>query len=1048
MEIQFSADWATPYLTAPTGPLSIGLGLVLALLIAAIIWKTYRSLYRLGLARLLMTIGLAAGGSLLAGSTWLVLKDPALGWALGPRLPIAGLVPLVLAAWFLGVLPAGLTGLAVGFVTAGQTDHSVLSVLGACLAGLSIGLLLRQDYQGRLFAWLRRPVVATVLVSILLWPIPLWRSLCVPLVLEPVGGWRAQVQYLLLLLAPGLLAGLLMEAIHLLAPGSQPVRRPVRTAAHQRSLTKRLIAALIPLLLLATFGAAYGVNLVAVRTVTNQLESSLQLTTKGVQNELEWSRRATESTLTQLALEIAATPETLTQPRDLDAAGLFAALWVFSPSGEPISAQRMVPDIHPPDADSLNSLIQEPTRWAWTEDGHLLVLAPVTDRAGSPLSYLVAAIPAKDRMALALPERPTGHSFLGPVFAKPEGASLDQAWLLSSSGTDPDQVHLSGSPRPTESGSSAPQRFLTANGDLVVVVSLPSHGLEMATVATPRALFAASMLVSMPFLIMLALGITSTALVYFVVTAKSLEPLSQLVSDARRAARGHWPVPLQALTPDEVGRLSLVIEEMRRSSQAHSQQIALLAELSDASGSRADLRRSLDDWLRELVAGLTTARRPILFENLIRSPRPERFAPALVAGAQALAIVPLVANGTYLGMLYLQYPTPQTFPQMERGFLKALARQAALLIGHVEATARWHRAEQQLKALLEASFDPAIILSGEGELLAANRSAEHAFGFDMEEERGKAITPDLAGEGLYRFAARLTASNPPLTSEIATRSHRTFSVRAAPFGQGKQHPAGWILAARDLSDLKRLDALKRDFVAAFSHDLKTPLQYLHSLITAIPMIAELTLKQKELIERCVEELDGASDLIEGIVELAKIESVRQLRLLPCQLPALLSQAMDAHRVAAREKRIRVHLELGSQPPLIIADQEMILTAIGHLLENAIRFTPPGGQVILALTEDEEWVILQVKDTGIGIPSDEQHRVFERFYRGRDAVDTGIPGNGLGLSAVRAVAAAHGGKVWLDSEVGRGSSFYIALPKDAHRANLPEGLPEETTRPSL
>jgi len=942
MEIQFSADWATPYLTAPTGPLSIGLGLVLALLIAAIIWKTYRSLYRLGLARLLMTIGLAAGGSLLAGSTWLVLKDPALGWALGPRLPIAGLVPLVLAAWFLGVLPAGLTGLAVGFVTAGQTDHSVLSVLGACLAGLSIGLLLRQDYQGRLFAWLRRPVVATVLVSILLWPIPLWRSLCVPLVLEPVGGWRAQVQYLLLLLAPGLLAGLLMEAIHLLAPGSQPVRRPVRTAAHQRSLTKRLIAALIPLLLLATFGAAYGVNLVAVRTVTNQLESSLQLTTKGVQNELEWSRRATESTLTQLALEIAATPETLTQPRDLDAAGLFAALWVFSPSGEPISAQRMVPDIHPPDADSLNSLIQEPTRWAWTEDGHLLVLAPVTDRAGSPLSYLVAAIPAKDRMALALPERPTGHSFLGPVFAKPEGASLDQAWLLSSSGTDPHQVHLSGSPRPTESGSSAPQRFLTANGDLVVVVSLPSHGLEMATVATPRALFAASMLVSMPFLIMLALGITSTALVYFVVTAKSLEPLSQLVSDARRAARGHWPVPLQALTPDEVGRLSLVIEEMRRSSQAHSQQIALLAELSDASGSRADLRRSLprllratvkgtnasaaavllwngaaaeatvirehrggvrtpsDHWLRELVAGLTTARRPVLFENLIRSPRPERFAPALVAGTQALAIVPLVANGTYLGMLYLQYPTPQTFAQMERGFLKALARQAALLIGHAEATARWHRAEQQLKALLEASFDPAIILSGEGELLAANRSAEHAFGFDMEEERGKAITPDLAGEGLYRFAARLTASNPPLTSEIATRSHRTFSVRAAPFGQGKQHPAGWILAARDLSDLKRLDALKRDFVAAFSHDLKTPLQYLHSLITAIPMIAELTLKQKELIERCVEELDGASDLIEGIVELAKIESVRQLRLLPCQLPALLSLAMDAHRVAARE----------------------------------------------------------------------------------------------------------------------------------------------------
>jgi two-component system phosphate regulon sensor histidine kinase PhoR len=248
-----------------------------------------------------------------------------------------------------------------------------------------------------------------------------------------------------------------------------------------------------------------------------------------------------------------------------------------------------------------------------------------------------------------------------------------------------------------------------------------------------------------------------------------------------------------------------------------------------------------------------------------------------------------------------------------------------------------------------------------------------------------------------------------------------------------------------MSDLKALDALKRDFITAFSHDLKTPLQRVRSLLTVIPMFSELTAKQKELLQTCTEQLDGLSALIGGIVELAQVEGARDLHLAPCQLAVLLSQVAEEHRALAKGKHVRVHLEIGAQPPLLLADEDLVRLALRHLLDNAIRFTPSGGQVVLGLSADDEQVTVYVRDTGMGIPPDEQPRVFERFYRGREAIAAGIPGNGLGLAVVRAVAEAHGGRAWVESVPGEGSTFYVALPRAGGRVGPGEPEEERLTR---
>ncbi|MGQ9567412.1 MAG: HAMP domain-containing sensor histidine kinase [Anaerolineae bacterium] len=1075
MELLFSLDWPIPYLVVPRDPAGLALSLLLALLLALAAFRGYHR-DRRALMPWLVGLAAATGGSVLAGSVWLEATVPALRWVLGPRVPVLGLVPAVLAAWFGGVLPAGLAAAAAGIATAGQTDHSLTSVLAASLAGLVLAHLLRQDFTGRTFALLRRPALATLVAS-LLWPVPFWRFLAAPALWAPPGAWT---WLLLALLGPALAAGVLGEALALLAPSGRPVQKPARVGPHQRFLAGRLMAAFVPALLSVALVGAFVANLTAARAVARQAEAALPSTAHALRNEMEWTRRAAESALSQMAAQVSATPDRLPTAATLDARGLFSALWVLDSTGEVVSAQ---PDPSAPlDLALLLRLAQDPNGWVWAPAGELLVQAPLLDGEGKARGYLVGAIPARERIAALLAE--VGSPFpTGLYFLQPQGVPLAQAWFFEFQGSPvPSPEALQRAEAVGETGGRM-ARFSTSAGYVGFATPVEGCGVSLGLLLPVQTLAASALRVLWPLLAALALSATGAAAACSGLTASALHPLERLVQVAGRIARGHWSTQVQIASPDEVGRLALAIEEMRRTLQARGQQIALLADLAEGSLEHDQVQVHLvrllrgllrsseanasavviwgghpeasslvreqeagaavpsDPWIKGLAEDLALQRAPLFHERLLQAPLVDRFAEPLALGVQAVAALPLTLNGTYLGMLYVQYPTSQNFSQMDRGLLLALARQAALLLGYAEARTRWGQAEQELHALLEASYDPALVLSGEGRVLAANRAAERAFAFDLARWRGKPVTPALAGEDLARLVGRILTAQAPLSSEGTVRGQRTFAFQAMPFGTDGGRPAGWVLVARDMSDLKALDALKRDFITAFTHDLKAPVQRVRSLLTVIPMFSELTAKQKELLQTCTEQLDSLSALIGGIVELAQVEGAQDLHLAPCQLAAILSQVAEEHRAVAKGKHIRVHLEIGAQPPLLLADEGLVRLALRHLLDNAIRFTPSGGQVVLGLTTESEQVTLYVQDTGVGIPPDEQPRVFERFYRGREAVVAGIPGNGLGLAVVRAVAEAHGGRAWVESVPGEGSTFYLALPRAGRKVGPGEPVPE-------
>ncbi len=1076
MELRFSLDWAVPYLVAPRDPAGLALSLLLGLLVALAAFAGYRR-DRRGAVPWLVGVAAAAGGSVLAGSVWLEPHVPALQWLLGPRMPLLGLAPVVLAAWFGGVLPAGLTAAAVGFVAAGQTDHSPVSVLAASLSGLLLAHLLRQDLVGPTFALLRRPAIAALFAS-LLWPVPFWHSLTAPALWAPAG---AGAWPFLALWAPALVAGALGEALALL-PVGHPVQRPARVAPHQRSLAGRLTAAFLPALLLVALAGAFAANLTAARSTTRQAEAALPSTAHALHTEMEWTRRAAEGALSQMAAQVATAPARLPTAASLDARGLFSALWVLDPAGQVVSAQPDPPA--PLDLALVLRLTQDPNAWVWTLTGELLVQAPLLGPEGDTRGYLVGAIPARERVAALLAH--AGNPFpTGLYFFQPQGATLAQAWFFRAEGS------TAALPEGVEGATAEAQgrlvRFATPAGHVGFATPVEGCGASLGLLLPAQAFAASALRVAWPLLAALALSTVGAAAICSGLTASALQPLERLVQTAGRIARGHWSTQVQVTSPDEVGRLALAIEEMRRTLQARGQQIALLADLAEGSLEHDQVQVHLvrllrgllrsseanasavvvwgghpeasslvreqeagaavpgDSWIKGLAGELALQRTAVFHERLLQPTLVDRFAEALALGVQAVAALPLSLNGTYLGMLYVQYPTPQNFSQMDRGLLLALARQAALLLGYADARTRWGQAEQELHTLLETSYDPALVLSGDGRVLTANRAAERAFAFDLARWRGQPVTPALAGEDLARLVGRILAAQAPLSAEGTVRGQRTFAFRAVPFGVEGGRPAGWVLVARDMSDLKALDALKRDFITAFSHDLKAPLQRVRSLLTVIPMFSELTAKQKELLQTCTEQLDGLSALIGGIVELAQVEGARDLHLAPCQVAVLLSQVAEEHRAAAKGKGLRVHLEIGAQPPLLLADEGLVRLALRHLLDNAIRFTPPGGQVVLGLAVEGEHVTLYVRDTGVGIPPDEQPRIFERFYRGREAVASGIPGNGLGLAVVRAVAEAHGGRAWVESVPREGSTFYLALPRAGRKVGPGEPAAVRTTQ---
>jgi two-component system phosphate regulon sensor histidine kinase PhoR len=280
------------------------------------------------------------------------------------------------------------------------------------------------------------------------------------------------------------------------------------------------------------------------------------------------------------------------------------------------------------------------------------------------------------------------------------------------------------------------------------------------------------------------------------------------------------------------------------------------------------------------------------------------------------------------------------------------------------------------------------------------------------------------------------------------KQDQVIELAVAPLRDGDGKLAGAVAVMHDVTELRHLQGMRKDFVANVSHELKTPLTAISGLVETIlsDQSAMDPAQLQQFLQRVQRQNDRMITLVQDLLTLSRIES-EEYELSPerYDLTGVVTDIIRTYRPQAEIRGLSLRSELPGEPVPLHIDVEAVRQIINNLVDNAIKYTPEGGQVVVSLTAREDTVECSVADTGLGIPEDEQDRIFERFYRVDKGRSREIGGTGLGLAIVKHLARALGGQISLASRLGQGSTFTLRLP-DQGVAGLNPALTSQGENP--
>jgi two-component system phosphate regulon sensor histidine kinase PhoR len=365
---------------------------------------------------------------------------------------------------------------------------------------------------------------------------------------------------------------------------------------------------------------------------------------------------------------------------------------------------------------------------------------------------------------------------------------------------------------------------------------------------------------------------------------------------------------------------------------------------------------------------------------------------------------------------------------------EAPAEVAGLLYGLHHAHARLHhtlalleRDRAQMATIFQHMADGVLVLDAEERIQVTNPAAARLLRARSLVGRGLA---EIARDAELVELARAARERQPVSQVIELQGGSMSGPRRWVQVAATRLPGGerTLVLLQDVTDLRRAEAARRDFVANVSHELRTPVAALKALVETLEAGAlEDPEAGPDFLRRMHVEVDGLAQLVAELLELARAEAGKlELELAPCQPSELLKEAVERTRPYAERLGLQVSLADVPEPELDIeADARRISQVLSNLLANAVKFSPPGGRIEAGARASDGWVEFWVADTGVGIQPDQLVRVFERFYK-TDPARTGS-GTGLGLAICKHVVQAHGGSIWAESGgQGQGATFRFSL----------------------
>jgi len=331
----------------------------------------------------------------------------------------------------------------------------------------------------------------------------------------------------------------------------------------------------------------------------------------------------------------------------------------------------------------------------------------------------------------------------------------------------------------------------------------------------------------------------------------------------------------------------------------------------------------------------------------------------------------------------------------------------------------------RLTTVLDHMADGVLITDREGQVQLINAAAARLLNTDEQRALGRSFAQVAPHYPLIELWKRCREQGGEQTDTVEISRHGLFlQAIVTPFAEAEAQ--GYLIILQDLTRIRRLETVRRDFISNISHELRTPLAGLKALVDTLrggaiknPPAARRFLKRMDA------EVDALTQMVEELLELSRIESGQApLRLAPTPVAEVVIPPVDRLRPQAERAGLELTISLPPDLPPVLADVERARQVLTNLVHNAIKFTPSGGRVTVAAQTAAEGMLFSVQDTGVGIAAEDLPRIFERFYKADRARSGG--GTGLGLAIARHIVQGHGGRIWAESVAGQGSTFYFTL----------------------
>ena len=389
--------------------------------------------------------------------------------------------------------------------------------------------------------------------------------------------------------------------------------------------------------------------------------------------------------------------------------------------------------------------------------------------------------------------------------------------------------------------------------------------------------------------------------------------------------------------------------------------------------------------------------------------------------ARSVVVVPMFGRNHLLGVLLLGNEQVGYFKLEHLLLLQAICSQASIAVENAQLYEIMAQERQHLAAVLQSAADAILMFDAENRLSMVNPAGQKLF-TDYEMRIGRQVTGGMGYDSLVQSLQQAGRSGASSAGEIEWPDKRVFSAAITSVKEG-----GCVVVLHDVSRFKELEKVKDEFIATASHDLRNPITSINGFSHLVRQAGPLNDLQSDFMTRIQDAAIHMGQLVENMLDLAKMDLGQELKHADVDLSVLLTKVADEFKPHTQEKGQSLTLEQTSASTLVRGDELQMLQAMRNLVGNAIKYTPENGAITIGLEQKDGRSVIKVRDTGYGIPAVSLPFIFNRFYRVRNNGHTDIEGNGLGLAIVKSIIEQHAGEITVESQPGVGSCFTVFLP---------------------